>query len=93
MHTSAYCSFQQIRQAKKLTSRQVADAAGVPLREEYLYEIGGIIGPESKEKLIQALSSLTSYHYVLGDFEPLPVSDETVLLSIITYPPQTKGTK
>lgn len=52
-------SFQQLRRAKGLTSREIADAAGVSLAEEYLFEIGGIINKEARQKVMQAFQKLT----------------------------------
>lgn len=55
----------RIRQAHNLTSRQVADQAGLPLRVEYVAEIGGLVGKEDGEKIAEALSDLTRKHYTL----------------------------
>src|SRR5579875_649584 len=52
-------SFQRLRREKGLTSRQVAEAAGVSLREEYLFEIGGIVSKEIEQKIMQAFQQLT----------------------------------
>lgn len=92
VHTQ-HLNFHEIRRESGLTSRQVADAANVPLRDEYMFEIGGVISHDAKEKVIQALSILTNHQYVLSDFEPVPVSDETVCIAAISFPPQIKGAK
>ena len=56
---SSPLSFQQLRREKHLTSQQVAEAAGVSLREEYLFEIGGIVSKETEQRIMQAFSKLT----------------------------------
>ena len=56
--TSAW-NFQRLRREKGLTSQAVADAAGVPLREEYLFEIGGVVSDEIKQKVLTAFHKLT----------------------------------
>ena len=61
--------FQQVRRASGLTSREVATLAEVPLREEYLFEIGGPTSPETRRKIIQAFSRLTGHAYTIADFE------------------------
>jgi len=53
----------QVRRENDLTSRQLADAAGIPLREEYLAEIGGLVDEEDALKILEALCHLTSKHY------------------------------
>ena len=52
-------NFQQLRREKGLTSGAVAEAAGVSLREEYLFEIGGIVDEEIKRKILKAFEQLT----------------------------------
>ncbi len=71
--TKEYLNFQHVRREAGLTSRAVAQAAGVPLRDEYVFELGAKVDQETKQKLIQALSTLTGHAYTLADFEP----DET----------------
>ena len=53
----------RIRQAHNLTSRQIADKAGLPLRIEYVAEIGGLIQEEDASKIANALSTLAGKHY------------------------------
>jgi len=48
-----------IRRKYGLTSRAVADAAGVELQTEYLLEIGGLVSSGEIEKVLDALSRLT----------------------------------
>ena len=68
--TKEYLNFQQIRREAGLTSRAVAQAAGVSLRDEYVFELGARVDQETKQKVIQALSTLTGHTYTLADFEP-----------------------
>ena len=58
-----------VRKASDLTSRQLADAAGVPLRVEYLAEIGGVIEEIDARRLLEALSNLTGKRYTVKDVE------------------------
>ena len=53
----------QLRQACGLTSRQVADEAGLLLRVEYLAEIGALVTAEDASKLAAALSKLAGKQY------------------------------
>ena len=62
-------NFQKIRIEQGLTSRAVAEAANIPLRDEYLFELGAAVSQEVKYKIICAFSTLTGYDYVLSDFE------------------------
>src|SRR5713226_4530382 len=50
----------QVRRENNLTSRQLADAAGIPLRVEYLAEIGGLVEEMEAGLLLEAISKLTS---------------------------------
>jgi len=50
----------QFRQQYGLTAQQVADIAGVPLRVEYLMELGCPVSSDDATKVMQALSSLTN---------------------------------
>ena len=61
--------FQQLRRAKGLTSQAVADAAGVSLTDEYLFEIHCLTNETIKHKIIQAFSQLAGQPYSLRDFE------------------------
>ena len=60
----------QIRQQYNLTAQQVAEMAGVPLRVEYLMEIGCPISTDDATKVMRALSILTSDHSGLPDSRP-----------------------
>lgn len=51
--------FQDLRRKKGLTSREVADAAGVSLADEYLFEIGGIVDKDVGPKVVAAYERLT----------------------------------
>jgi hypothetical protein len=53
------------RQAHNLTSRQVADQAGLPLHIEYTAEIGGPVEEEDASKIADALSVLAGKCYTL----------------------------
>lgn len=48
-----------------LTSRMVAEKAGVSLTTEYLMEIGGSVKREEAEKFINAFSTLVGIKYSL----------------------------
>ncbi|MBV9615649.1 MAG: helix-turn-helix domain-containing protein, partial [Ktedonobacteraceae bacterium] len=63
-------NFQRLRREKGLTSRAVAEAAGISLREEYLFEIGGVVSDEIKQKIMQAFQQLTGQSIVE---QPTPV--------------------
>ena len=60
----------QIRQQYNLTAQQVAEMAGVPLRVEYLMEIGCPISTDDATKVMRALSILTSERSGLPDSRP-----------------------
>lgn len=74
-------NFQQIRREAKLTSQQVANQANLPLRIEYLYEIGASVEQVQKEKLVAALAVLTKHPYTLQHFESHTV------VSVLKSPP------
>src|SRR5450755_541899 len=52
-------TLQTARREAHLTSREVAEAAGVPLEIEYQMEIGGIVSQEDAEKILAAFSRLS----------------------------------
>lgn len=52
-------SLRELREKYSLTAQRVAEAAGVPLRIEYLMEIGGIIKREDAELVLDAIFRLT----------------------------------
>ncbi len=54
-----------LRRKTPWTSREVAEAAGVPLRIEYVMEIGGMVTTEDAEKVLAAFSQLTGQEYSL----------------------------
>lgn len=74
-------NFQQARRESGLTSKTVADAAGVSIGEEYAFEIGGVVNKAIKEKVVQAFARLTGHPYTLGNFEHEYIEEqETVAL-------------
>jgi hypothetical protein len=77
-------NMRDIRRKYGLTSRAVADAAGVELQIEYLLEIGGLVSKQEVEKMLEALSRLTGEHFTTEN-----VSDICVPPNRITKaPPQ-----
>ena len=60
-------TLQQVRRDHGLTSRTLADEAGVELRIEYLMEIGGVVNRADAQRVLQALSRLTHTHYTEHD--------------------------
>ncbi len=59
----------RIRQQHHLTSQQVAEAAGLPLRVEYLCEIGAYVEEEDVHKILTALARLTGCLYSQEDLQ------------------------
>jgi hypothetical protein len=59
----------EMRREANLTSQQLAEAAGVPLSQEYAVEIGGFVDRATAEKVINAFSSLTHSHHTLDEFQ------------------------
>ena len=59
------------RSLGSITSRQVAELAGVPLREEYLMEIGQPVTRDFAERIMGALSTLAEKQYELADVDLL----------------------
>ncbi|HEV2655858.1 MAG TPA: hypothetical protein VGT82_12915 [Ktedonobacteraceae bacterium] len=55
-------TLQQIRREHNITSRAVADEAGVDFRTEYLLEIGAAVAHDDALKILDALSTLTGQH-------------------------------
>ena len=68
-------TLQETRRAHGLTSRAVAEEAGVPLRVEYLLEIGGAVSRAEAQRVLQALSRLTQTPYTEKDFQGLCIRD------------------
>jgi hypothetical protein len=58
-------TIKQIRQRYDLTAQRVAEIANVPLRVEYLMEIGCPVSMEEAQRIIQALSALTGNRFTL----------------------------
>ena len=85
MKTPKKPTVMEVRQAHQLTSQQVADAAEVPLRVAYLFEIGGFIRKEEAYKVIEALAALTGEPYTLESFQLQDVQE--CLFSAPTYIP------
>ncbi len=52
-------TIKDIRQRHGLTAERIAQMAGVPLRVEYLMEIGCPVSKDDARKVLLALSSLT----------------------------------
>ena len=55
----------RIRQAHNLTSRQVAERAGLSLRIEYVAEIGGVVEKGDAKRIAEAISTLAGKRYTL----------------------------
>jgi len=53
-------TIKHIRQQYNLTAQEVAETAGIPLRVEYLMEIGCPVSRDDVTKVMQALSTLTN---------------------------------
>jgi len=62
-------SLMQVRREHDLTSRQLADAAGIPLRVEYVAEIGGLVEEMEAGLLLEAVSNLTGKQYTLKNVQ------------------------
>jgi hypothetical protein len=63
-----------IRRQYGLTSRTVADAAGLDLYTEYLLEIGGLVSNREVELVLQALSRLTGEQFTRENVRGLGLS-------------------
>ncbi|HEY4034336.1 MAG TPA: hypothetical protein VGL94_10270 [Ktedonobacteraceae bacterium] len=55
-------TIKDIRQRHGVTAQDLAEMAGVPLRIEYLMEIGCPVSQNDAVKVMRALSALTSGH-------------------------------
>lgn len=62
-------SLMEVRQQHHLSSRELAVAAGVPLRIEYLMEIGGRVSREHATQILGALSEMVGRRYDLHNVE------------------------
>ena len=60
-------TIKDIRQRHGLTAERIAQMAGVPLRVEYLMEIGCPVSKDDARKVLLALSSLTGDRSVLAN--------------------------
>ena len=58
-------TLQQIRREHNITSRAVAEEAGVDFRTEYLLEIGAAVTRDDALKILSALSTLTGQRYAV----------------------------
>lgn len=58
-----------------MTSREVADEAGVALRIEYLMEIGGAVCAADATKVFRALSKLTGQNYTIENVEGVCIKE------------------
>ena len=67
-----------IRRQYGLTSRAVADAAGLDLHTEYLLEIGGPVSNREVEQILQALSYLTGEHFTRDNVRGLGISSDRI---------------
>lgn len=68
-------TLQDIRREYGISSRALAEAAGLELRVEYLMEIGGPVSRADAARVLQALSSLTNKHYTEKDIRGLYIID------------------
>jgi hypothetical protein len=78
------------REHPGLTSRQVADMAGVPLRIEYLMEIGGTVSRQEADQVLRALSTLTGVHctfQTVGGFGIKEGSKQTQVMKTLKIEP------
>lgn len=62
-------TLQALRRKTPLTAREVAETAGVPLRIEYVMEIGGLVSQQEAEKVLAAFSRLTGEPYSLTNVQ------------------------
>jgi hypothetical protein len=81
--TKRSLTIHEIRREHNITSRAVADAAGVDFYTEYLLEIGGFVERGQAIKILQALASLTGEQCTIENVAglctsiPSPVSERT----------------
>jgi hypothetical protein len=79
------------REHPGLTSRQVADMAGVPLRIEYLMEIGSTVSRQEADQVLRALSKLTGVHctfQTVGGFGIKEECEQTQVMQTIKIDPK-----
>ncbi len=55
--------------AEMLTSKQLAEAAGVPLVDEFQMEIGGWVSKDCAVKILEAFSFKTGLRYTLNEVQ------------------------
>ncbi len=60
-------SLKELRCQHDISSQVVAEQAGVPLREEYLLEIGVPVERQTALKILNAFSRLVNQTYTLDD--------------------------
>jgi hypothetical protein len=60
-------TIKDVRQRHGLTALRIAEMAGIPLRVEYLMEIGCPVSKGDAKKVLLALSSLTGDRSVLAN--------------------------
>jgi hypothetical protein len=70
-----------IRRQYGLTSRAVAEAAGLDLQTEYLLEIGGLVSNKEVEQVLQALSRLTGEQFTRENVRGLCVAPNRIAKS------------
>jgi transcriptional regulator with XRE-family HTH domain len=58
-------TIKDIRLRHGMTAQELAEMAGVPLRVEYLMEIGCPVSQNDAAKVLQALSTLTNGHSLI----------------------------
>jgi hypothetical protein len=73
MTTENKPTLMQVRRKASLTTREVADLAGVPLRVAYLMEIGGMTEREDVQKILAALGTLTQRTYTVEDLSEVNI--------------------
>ena len=86
----------RIRREWGLTAGYLAQQAGVPLRVEYLCEIGGWVDEEDARKVLNALSASTGAYYSLEtvslNIKPKEMDDDpesTQRLPVLPRTPRT----
>jgi len=62
-------TLQELRRKTDVTSRQIAETSGVPLRTCYLMEIGGKVEPQDAQRILEAFSRLTGQTYSFSNVQ------------------------
>ncbi len=86
-------NFQQVRRARGLTARQIAEEAGVPFGTEYQLEIGAAISRSDAVDIIHALSVLTGHYYRMEDFALCLKEEVVAYAETFPYSPIRKQQK